>query len=190
MKFINLKQFRKERGMSQKELVEKTGFSQCLVSYLENAHQEITDYQLGILREVFPEDNVESYVYEKSSYGVPERMSPSKSPSRHLIEEGDWTVPSPIDIVEGFKVICKMGRILLTQEGDLLLNRNDGSFSHRGYHIITHDKLDSSELISQLCQKDWFDAELFESFKRAYVVACGMAGIKPVEQSKSNHQLK
>lgn len=50
MKFINLKQFRKDKNLSQKELVALTGLPQSTVSYLENGYQEVRENQLLVLK--------------------------------------------------------------------------------------------------------------------------------------------
>ena len=68
MKFINLKQFRKDKNLSQKELVALTGLPQSTVSYLENGYQEVRENQLLVLKRVFPDDEVSQYIYESDSY--------------------------------------------------------------------------------------------------------------------------
>jgi len=47
MKLINLRQFRKEQGLTQKQFAESMKIPQSTVSYLENGRQEVTDYLLS-----------------------------------------------------------------------------------------------------------------------------------------------
>ena len=63
MKFINLKQFRQDRSLSQKELVAITGLPQSTVSYIENGYQEIRENQLEVLKKAFPDADFARYIY-------------------------------------------------------------------------------------------------------------------------------
>ncbi len=47
MKFINLKLFRKEHGLTQQHLAEVLQLPQSTISYLENGLQEATDHLLN-----------------------------------------------------------------------------------------------------------------------------------------------
>lgn len=68
MKFINLKQFRQDRSLSQKELVAITGLPQSTVSYIENGYQEIRENQLEVLKKAFPDADFARYIYMSASY--------------------------------------------------------------------------------------------------------------------------
>lgn len=97
-------------------------------------------------------------------------------------------MPNPVCHVGRTKVLLKMGRICISFDGLIIIDRNDGSFEKLGYHLIEPEMLERGDLISGLAEKDWFDDEVFEDFKRCYPVACGLAGKKPVPQTKSNYQ--
>ncbi len=168
--------------MSQKELVQLTGLNQCTVSYLENGHQEVAEQHLEKLRTVFPEVDMESYIYDRETHLPPEKIRMDKSYTHNIILNGDWSLPSPLEITEGMRIICRMGRILVSAYGDILLNKNDGSFSHQGYYVISHRKLEDPCIIQCLSQKEWFDAEMYEDFKRAYFIGCKIADTHPMKQ--------
>ena len=80
-----------------------------------------------------------------------------------------------------------MGRISISFDGDMILDRNDGTFETLGYHFIEPERLQSDSLINGLTEKEWFDDELLEDFKRCYLIACGLTGKVPVPQIKGNY---
>lgn len=183
MKFINLKQFRQDRSLSQKELVAITGLPQSTVSYIENGYQEIRDNQLAMLKKAFPGTDFSLYFYESDSYPY---LTHAR---RHQIEmkrtfPGDWSRPAPVDNTEGVDILLKMGRASVSFEGDILLDRNDGTFQSFGIYVIKPILLENSQLVNLLTKEKWFDDELYEDFKRCYLIACRLAGKQPVNQIK------
>lgn len=186
MRFINLKLFRKERGMSQKQLVKNTGLPQSTVSYIENGYQEVSESHLETFKRTYPDADFDTYIYESNDYPY-SIVKKSRYEEDFRKFEGDWSTPNPICYIGKYKVLLKMGRISISFEGDIIMDRNDGSFERLGYHFIEPDMLERSDLISGLTEKDWFNDELFEDFKRCYPVACWLVGKKPVVQIKPNY---
>lgn len=74
MKLINLKQFRKERGLTQKQFGASMQLSQSTVSCLENGLQEATSHLLERMAKVFMVDNIDDYVYERRTFLDPETI--------------------------------------------------------------------------------------------------------------------
>lgn len=186
MKFINLKLFRKERGLSQKQLVSDTGLPQSTVSYIENGYQEVSVSHLEVFKRAYPEVDFAPYIYESEGYPYA-ILKKSKGENDIRKFEGDWSAPNPICLIGKYKVLLKMGRIYISFDGDLILDRNDGTFETLGYHFIEPERLGSDNLISGLTEKEWFDDELFEDFKRCYPIACWIVGKMPVPQIKANY---
>ena len=186
MRFINLKLFLKERGLSQKELVRETGLPQSSVSYIENGYQEVSESHLELLKKAYPDVDFTPYFYESDHY-------PYSAVAKALHEddirkfEGDWSTPNPICHIGKYQVLLKMGRISISFDGDMILDRNDGTFETLGYHFIEPERLQSDSLINGLTEKEWFDDELLEDFKRCYLIACGLTGKVPVPQIKGNY---
>lgn len=186
MKFINLKLFRKERGLNQKQLVNDVGLPQSTVSYIENGYQEVSENHLEKLKNAYPDVDFSSYLYEREDY-------PYSVMKKHLHKEdirkfeGDWSSPNPICQIGKSQVLLKMGRIYISFDGEIIIDRNDGSFERLGYHFIEPEMLESCDLIKGLTAKEWFDDELFEDFKRCYPIACRLVGKMPIKQIKQNY---
>lgn len=186
MKFINLKRFRQDRCLSQKELVAITGLPQSTVSYIENGYQEIRENQLAVLKQAFPDTDFVQYIYESTSY-------PYLSNGRlHEIETdrkfaGDWSRPNPLERIEGMDILMTMGRASVSFDGNIVLDRNDGTFLNLGYYVIEPDLFSDSDLIYHLTEKAWFNDELYEDFKRCYFIACRLVGKRPVKQLKMDY---
>ena len=186
MRFINLKLFREERGLSQKKVVRDTGLPQSTVSYIENGYQEVSENHLERLKRTYPDADFSPYIYESEEY--PYSIVKKSSPAEEVRKfEGDWSMPNPICHIGKHKVLLKMGRIFVSFDGDIIMDRNDGSFERLGYYFIEPEMLERGDLISGLTAKDWFDDELFEDFKRCYPLACGLTGRRPVLQLKGNY---
>lgn len=100
---------------------------------------------------------------------------------------GDWSMPTPLDRIDGADILVKMGRASVSFDGDIVLDRNDGTFLNLGYYVIEPDSLGVSDLIDRLTEKEWFNDELYEDFKRCYLIACRLVGKRPVAQVKSGH---
>ena len=181
MKFINLKKFRKDRNLKQKTLVAQTGLQQSVVSYLENGYQEVTEMQLNALQKAYPDVDFEEYVYEQDGFPV---AAAEHRPFVHTHRQyhGDWNKPTPLDNIQGHSILVKMGRINITGEGDLFLDKNDGTFSAIGYYHIPVKRLSDNHLLHSLTRKTWFDDEMYEHFKRCYALACSIAGVSSVNQ--------
>lgn len=184
MQFINLKQFRKERGLTQKQLGDALQLPQSTISYLENGLQEATDYLIDCIKRVYNVDNLDGYVYERKTFHDPEKLFMKKSKALNAIFEMNWDMANPIDILEGFPIICKIGQISIAKDGTLLIDRNIGIGYRLSYYIIRPEKFGRADLILSITTKDWFDFDVFEDFKRAYFIGCCISGIHPVEQSK------
>ena len=181
MKFINLKKFRKDRNLKQKTLVAQTGLKQSAVSYLENGYQEVTDVHLNALEQAYPNVDFGEYIYEQDSF--PAAVA-KHHPFVHTHRQyhGDWNKPTPLDNIQGHSILVKMGRINITGEGDMFLDKNDGSLAAIGYYHIPVKRLSDNRLLHSLTRKTWFDDEMYEHFKRCYALACSIAGVKPVNQ--------
>lgn len=80
------------------------------------------------------------------------------------------------------EIMCISGRIGIALDGHLILDRNNGSFEHIGYCTIEPEDLSDNSLMCRMTDKEWFDNEIYEDLKRAYPVACCLAGIAPVKQ--------
>lgn len=66
----------------------------------------------------------------------------------------------------------------------MLLDRNDGTFNSLGYYEIDPEGLMDSHIIDHLVSKAWFNDEIYEDFKRCYLIACRLAGREPTVQIK------
>lgn len=140
MKFINLKQFRSERGLSQKQMVSDTGLPQSTVSYIENGYQEVSESHLEVFKRAYPDVDFAPYIYECEDYPYA-ILKKSKGEKDIRKFEGDWSAPNPICCIGKYKVLIKMGRIYVSFDGDIIMDRNDGSFESLGYHFIEPDKM-------------------------------------------------
>lgn len=184
MKFINLKQFRKERNLTQRQLGEVLQLSQSTISYLENGLQEATDYLLECIKSTFNVASLDEYVYERKTFHNPKALHFSTQEIKDIIFNNDWNNMKPIDAIEGFQIICKMGKINIAINGTLLIDRNTGSGYCLSYYVICPDKFEDSNLLLSMTDKKWFDDEILEDFKRAYYIGCRIAGIYPTQQLK------
>lgn len=184
MKFINLKQFRKERNLTQRQLGEVLQLSQSTISYLENGLQEATDYLLECIKSTFNIDSLDGYVYERKTFHNPKALQFPSQEKKDIIFNTDWNKMKPIDAIEGFQIICKTGKINIAIDGTLLIDRNTGSGYCLSYYVICPDKFDDSNLLLSMTDKKWFDDEILEDFKRAYYIGCRIAGIYPTQQLK------
>lgn len=184
MKFINLKLFRKERGLTQRAFVKQVGLAQSTVSYLENGVIELKESHIDAIKQAFPEVNISDYMFEFETYPAHLGFQFKHQPDKEDPFPGMWTVPTPLEVVESLPILCKNGRVRIAFEGHIILDRNDGTFEEIGYHIIPPNKFSDKYLLAKLTKKSWFDSILYEEFKRAYLIGCKLAGIHPVEQEK------
>lgn len=184
MKFINLKQFRKERGLTQKQLGDAMKLPQSTISYLENGLQEVTDYLLESIKRIFTIDSLDGYVYERKTFHEPKKTSLEREKELVEIFDKDWDKPTPTDNLEGFPIVCKTGRIGIAMDGSLLIDRNMGIGYVMSHYVINSEKLIKEDLLLSITSKEWFDLDMFEDFKRAYYISCKIAGIQPVKQLK------
>lgn len=186
MKFINLKKFREDRELTQKDLVRISGLSQSTVSYIENGLQEICEKHLDTLKSVFPDVDFSQYIYESDKYAY-SVITRSLDEDEKRKFEGDWSAPSPIERIDRTDILLVMGRVSVSFDGDILLDRNDGSFKYLGYHHIGPDRLENGCLMEYLASKPWFNDEIYEDFKRCYLIACRLAGKEPTAQIKQGN---
>ena len=183
MKFINLKHFRQDKGLSQKELVAITGLPQSSISYIENGYQEIRKNQLDALEQAFPEVDFSTYIFESATYPYLSNARQHEIDSKRNFN-GDWSRPTPLMKIEGMDILITMGRAFVSFDGEIVLDRNDGTFRNLGFYVIEPDSLGFSTLINQLSEKEWFNDDLYEDFKRCYFIACLIVGERPVAQIK------
>lgn len=186
MKFINLKQFRQDRSLSQKELVAITGLPQSTVSYIENGYQEIRENQLEVLKKAFPDADFARYIYMSASYSHLTKARHQETWANRKFP-GDWSSPTPLDKIDGIDILMQMGRASVSFDGDIVLDRNDGTFLNIGYYVIEPDLFGDRDLIDHLTGKEWFNDELYEDFKRCYLIACRLVGKRPVKQIKMDY---
>lgn len=184
MKFINLKLFRNERNLTQRQLGEALQLPQSTISYLENGLQEATDHLLECIKSIFHVNDLDGYVYERKTFHNPEVLHLTSHEKKDIIFNNDWNEMMPIDTIEGFAVICKSGRINIAKDGTLLIDRNTGIGYCLSYYVICPNRFNDSNLLLSLTDKKWFDGETLEDFKRAYYIACRIAGILPAQQLK------
>lgn len=184
MKFINLRLFRKERKLTQRQLGEALQLPQSTISYLENGLQEATGNLLECIKSTFQVNNLEGYIYERKTFHNPGVLHLTSLEKKDVIFNNDWNEMMPIDTIEGFAVICKSGRINIAKDGTLLIDRNTGIGYCQSYYIICPNKFNDSNLLLSLIDKKWFDDEILEDFKRAYYIGCRIAGIFPTQQLK------
>lgn len=184
MMFINLKLFRNERQLTQRQLGEALQLSQSTISYLENGLQEATDNLLDCIKSTFCVDNLDGYVYERKTFHNPKTLHFSGQGVKDIIINSDWNEMKPIDSFDGFQIICKTGKINIAKDGTLLIDRNTGSGFCLSYYVISPDKFEDANLILSMMDRKWFDDEIFEDLKRAYYIGCRIAGIYPVQQLK------
>lgn len=184
MKLINLKLFRKERGLTQRQLGDVLHLPQSTVSYLENGLQEATDYLLSAIKDVFKLDNLDDYVYERKTYHNPDVAYLTKEERMNVFFEGDWNDVPPIDVIDGFQIICKTGNFSIAKDGTLFIDCNNGIGYRLSHYIICPDKFEEPNLLLSMTEKAWFDDEMYENFKRAYFIGCRIASIQPVRQLK------
>lgn len=184
MKLINLKQFRKERGLTQRQLGAALHLPQSSVSYLENGLQEVTDYLISSIKKAFKLDNLDDYVYERKTYHNPDVAYLTKRDKKNAVFEGDWNDVLPIDVIDGFQIICKTGNFSIAKDGTLLIDRNNDIGYRLSHYIIRPDKFEDPNLLLSMTEKAWFDDEMYEDFKRAYFIGCRIASILPMRQLK------
>lgn len=184
MKFINLKLFRKERNLTQRQLGEVLQLPQSTISYLENGLQEATDHLLECIKNIFQVNDIDGYVYERKTFHNPAVLHLTSQEKKDIIFNNDWNEMIPIDTIEGFAVICKFGRINIAKDGSLLIDRNTGIGYCLSYYVICPNRFNDSNLLLSLTDEKWFDDEILEDFKRAYYIGCRIAGIFPAQQLK------
>lgn len=96
MKLINLKQFRKERGLTQTEFGKALKLPQSTVSYLENGLQEVTDYLIEQIKKAYNVDSMSNYLYERSRFHDRDAIVASLSDSNVSFMDDDWNDVTPV----------------------------------------------------------------------------------------------
>lgn len=184
MKFINLKLFRKEHGLTQQHLAEVLQLPQSTISYLENGLQEATDHLLNRIKGALKIDDIDGYIYERKTFNDSERLFLAKKKEKTAIFDMDWNELQPVEEIEGFQIVCKTGQISIAKDGTLLIDRDIGIGYRLNRYIIRPDKFDNPNLLLAISSRDWFDYDIFEDFKTAYYIGCRIAGVLPTEQLK------
>ena len=184
MKFLNLRQFRKERNLTQREVALALGVSQSVVSYMENGCMEVTDYQLGKFVKAFQVEDIAPYIYKRESYVSPEMTFAHVAKQKPRMMSGDWDKPKPLGRFGDISTICHMNNVHVASDGTIVMDPNNGLGFGLTPYIIEPEKLTRTDLIQQLSKEEWFDDEMYEAFKRIYVIACSLAKIEPVSQEK------
>ena len=114
------------------------------------------------------------------------------------ISKRDWDKPTHLfQLLDNDKpfadIVCRIGKWAVSTEGDIaylyrddnMINISDGYLGTYDTYDIYNERLNEPDWILHLTGKDWFTEEVFEDFKRAYFVACKIAGVKPVVQKKT-----
>lgn len=182
MKFFNLKQFRKERNLTQREFSLALGISQSVASYIENGSMEISEYQLKRISKLYQVDDISLYVFERDTYISPEKNIARASKDKSKIMSGDWNATIPLCYLGKHASICKQSNVHVSIEGTMILDPNNGLGFGQPPYIIEPYKLTNNDLLLHLSKEDWFDVEMFDAFKRMYVIACALANVEPVKQ--------
>lgn len=189
MKLINLKQFRQEYKITQKQLGESLKLPQSTISYLENGLQEVTDYLLERIKKIYRVDDLSPYVYERETFHNPAAVKIAEKEKSVVIFTGDWNSPSAIDVIEGFQILYRDGAISISRDGSLIIDRNNGIGFKLSHYVIRPEQFEEPNLLCILTTKEWFDDEMYESFKRCYFLACKIADIYPMRQLKPGESI-
>ena len=184
MKFINLKLFRKEHGLTQQHLAEVLQLPQSTISYLENGLQEATDHLLNRIKGALKIDDIDGYIYERKTFNDSERLFLAKKKEKTAIFDMDWNELQPVEEIEGFQIVCKTGQISIAKDGTLLIDRNIGIGYRLNRYIIRPDKFDNPNLLLAISSRDWFDYDMFEDFKTAYYIVCRLLREKNTDKLK------
>ena len=183
MKFFNFKKFRNERGLRQVDVAKTLGISQGVVSYLENANQAITDYQITLIKERYKIKDIAPYIYERDTYPTSAEPLLSKhKPGKDF--EGDWNKPRDMAKLADIAVFCQIGNVYISVQGDIIFNPNNGVGFLEPPYVIHHTILGKQDLVARLTTKPWFNDLMFEEYKRAYIIACALAKVAPAIQQK------
>lgn len=182
MRFINLKKFRQDYNLKQKDISRTTGLNPSVLSFLANGYQVLTDKYLMILEEAYPWADFSAYIYEYDSYPIGIVTADMDSVANRTFA-GDWNQLTPLDNVFGLDILLHMRRVHVTTDGHILIDRNDGTYENLGYYTISPERLSDPTLLYSLTQKEWFNDSVYEDFKRCYYIACHITGMPTTIQT-------
>lgn len=117
----------------------------------------------------------------------------------------DWDKPTPIVQICGYSdgewvpienIIATIGDWWISEKGSLyfcdcrtrgISTEGYPSMNVEGVYQISNGRKDllENDWILHLTEKDWFNEERFEDFKRAYHIVCKMMRVTPATQIKS-----
>ena len=115
-------------------------------------------------------------------YNIDPDIIPEKTCDTRLYL-GDWSVPTPLTIDRDWlygtthEIICIFGSWHVTKDGDLIYV---GTKDKVNWYPIWSEQLtnanENDDWVLHLTEKAWFDDQCYEDFKRAFFVACKIAG--------------
>ena len=124
------------------------------------------------------------------TYNIDPNFIPEQSESTFDFS-GDWDTPTPLtvdrDPIYGtiHAIICVFGSWHVSIGGDLFCVGVKGK--PKWYPIMSEQLLGAKieDWILHLMHKGWFDDKCYEDFKRAYFVACKIAGAPHTAQIRT-----
>lgn len=109
---------------------------------------------------------------------------------------GDWSRPTPIEIATdgfygtSFLVIASFGGWLVTVDGDLIYRGVEKPYEWYPIYDNQLRENENDDWVLHLSEKEWFTTECYEDFKRAYFLACKIAGTEPEKQIRDYAERK
>ena len=88
---FDLKRFREERKISQREISQKTGVAQSFISQIESGKDPMPDALVSKLKEIYHIDDISDYIKEKPKTAS---ESPTLESQQRTIESLSRTVES------------------------------------------------------------------------------------------------
>ena len=184
MRFFNLRQFRIERNLTQKEFAQKVNISQSNASYIENATQEITDTLLSQIKSAFDMPDIDMYIYERDTFGCPRPTEKLRIRHSKSVYDADWNNLKPIRFVERFPIFYQQDNIKLSDDGTIIILASEQSHSECELLIIGPSQLSRQTILMNLAKHSWFTESMLENFKRMYFLACALARVPTARQLK------